>query len=171
MDKDTIRIAVGLSLGSSLCRLHTCHHSGAEVHSLATHGFSCRWSEGCHFRHAALNDITLRALSSAKIPSRLEPSGIYRSDRKWPNGISDVPWKNSKLLVWDATSTDIFAPSYIACATSNAGVVTALTKERKLVLYGYLIPSHYFFPIAFETSGVIDPQSRLLYRSWPIASS
>ena len=36
-------------------------------------------SEGRHFRHSALNDIIHRALSSAKVPSRLEPAGIYRS--------------------------------------------------------------------------------------------
>ena len=45
--------------------------------------------EGRHFRHAALNDIIHRALSSAipKIPSRLEPSGVYRADGKRPDGI------------------------------------------------------------------------------------
>ena len=63
MDNDTIRIAVRLRLGSSLCRPHTCRHCGAEVDSLATHGLSCRWSEGRHFRHAALNDIIHQALS------------------------------------------------------------------------------------------------------------
>ena len=43
MDNDTIRIAVGLRLGFSLCRTHTGRHCGAEVDSLATHGLSCRW--------------------------------------------------------------------------------------------------------------------------------
>ena len=132
MDNDTIRIAVGLKLGSSLCRTHICRHCGAEVDSLATHGLSCRLIECCHFRHAALNDIIHQALSSAKIPSRLEPSGVYRADVKRPYGISFVPWKNGKLLVWDATCTDTFAPSYIASATSNARSVAALAKERKL---------------------------------------
>ena len=132
MDNDTFRIAVGLRLGSSLCRTHTCCHCGAEVDSLATHGLSCRWIEGRHFRHAALNDIIHQALSSAKIPSRLEPSGVYRADGKRPDGISVVPWKNGKLLAWDVTCTDTFAPSYIASATSNAGAVAALAEERKL---------------------------------------
>ena len=39
-------------------------------------------------------------------------SGVYRSDGKWPDRISVVPWKNGKLIVWDATCTDTFAPSY-----------------------------------------------------------
>ena len=103
MDDSTIRVAVGLRLGAPLCRPHQCQHCGAEVDCLATHGLSCRWSEGRHYRHAAINDIVHRSLTSAKIPARLEPSGLYRSDGKRPDGISVVPWKSGKLLVWDAT--------------------------------------------------------------------
>ncbi len=50
MDNNTIRVA---RLGAPLCRSHSCRHCGAEVDSLATHGLSCRWSEGRHHRHAA----------------------------------------------------------------------------------------------------------------------
>ena len=97
MDDDTIRVAVGLRLGAPLCRPHTCHHCGAEVDSLATHGLSCRWSEGRYHRHAVMNDIVHRALASAKVPSRLEPSGLYRADGKRPDGITVVPWKCGKF--------------------------------------------------------------------------
>ena len=131
MDDDTIRVAIGLRLGSSLCRPHVCAHCGAEVDSLATHCLSCRWSEGRHHRHAALNDILHRALTSAHVPSRLEPSGLCCSDGKRPDGITVVPWNNGKLLVWDATCPDTFAPSYISSATSEAGAVAALAEERK----------------------------------------
>ena len=136
-----------------------CAHCGAEVDSLATHGLSCRWSEGRHHRHAALNDILHRALTSARVPSRLEPSGLYRSDGKRPDGITVVPWKNGKLLVWDATCPDTFAPSYISSATSEAGAVAALAEERKKNIYAHLDPSHSFTPVAVETSGVVSPQS------------
>ncbi len=73
MDDNTIRVAVGLRLGAPLCRPHSCYHCGAGVDSLGTHGLSCRSSEGRHHRHAALNDIVHRTLTSAKIPARLEP--------------------------------------------------------------------------------------------------
>ena len=99
LDDNTLRVAVGLRLGSSLCRPHTCHHCGAEVDCLAIHGLSCRWSQGRHHRHAAINDIIHWALSSAKIASRLEPSGLYRSYGKRPYGISVVPWRRGKLLM------------------------------------------------------------------------
>ena len=99
--------------------------------SLATHGLSCKWSEGRHHRHAALNNVVHRALAAAKIPSRLEPSGLYRTDGKRPDGITVVPWKSGRLLVWDATCPDTFAPSYVASATNEAGAVAALAEERK----------------------------------------
>ena len=38
MDNNTVRVAVGLRLGSPLCRPHTCYHCGAQVDSTATHG-------------------------------------------------------------------------------------------------------------------------------------
>ena len=160
MDDNTVRVAVGLRLGSPLCRPHTCHHCGAEVDHLATHGLSCRWSEGRHHRHAAINDLVHRGLALAKVPSRLEPSGLYRTDGKRPDGISVVPWRNGKLLVWDATCPDTFAPSYIALATSEAGAVAAQAESEKCAKYSHLVSSHIFTPIAIKTSGAIGPSTR-----------
>ena len=159
MDDNTVRVAVGLRLGTSPCRPHLCAHCGAEVDCKATHGLSCRRSEGRHYRHAALNDIVHRALTSAHIPSRLEPSGIFHSDGKRPDGITMVPWESGKLLVWDATCPDTFAPSYTAWATSEPGAVAALAEEKKRDKYAHLDPSHSFTPVAVETSGAIGPQS------------
>ena len=87
MDDSTMRVAVGLWLVCSLCKPHHCHHCGAAVDARATHGLSCRQSEGRHYRHSSLNDIIHLALSAAKIPSRLELAGVFRSDGKRPDGI------------------------------------------------------------------------------------
>ena len=38
-----------------------CQHCGADVNHLATHGLSCKKSEGRHHRHAATNDILYHA--------------------------------------------------------------------------------------------------------------
>lgn len=40
MDDNTVRVAVGLCLGTSLCHPHACHHCGAEVNHLGTHNLS-----------------------------------------------------------------------------------------------------------------------------------
>ena len=117
MDDATARISMGLRLGLPLCRSHTCQHCGAEVSQFATHGLSCRKSARRYHRHSAVND---RALAVAHVPSRLEPSGLYRSDGKRPDGVSIVPWKCGQLLVWDATCPDTFAPPYSGnCCTAS----------------------------------------------------
>ena len=50
MDDNTIRVAVGLRLGSTLCRPHSYQHCGAKVDHLTTHMYSlsCKKSEGRH---------------------------------------------------------------------------------------------------------------------------
>ena len=114
---------------------------------------------------AANNDIIHRALSSAKVPSRLEPAGIYCSDGKRPDSITLVSWESGKLLVRDATCADTFAPSYISDAASGVGVVAAQTEARKVAKYQHLDTSHSFTPVSVETSGVFGPQTHAFLKS------
>lgn len=44
MDDKTVRVAIGLSLGSRHCQPHVCVQYGLDVDELPTHGFSCRRS-------------------------------------------------------------------------------------------------------------------------------
>ena len=122
---------------------------------LGTHGLSLRWSEGRHPRQAAVNDIIHRSLSSANIPSPLEPSGLYRSNGKRPDGCSILPWSCEKVLVWDATCPDTFAPAHISAAVRGAGVVTAQARQVKVSQYAHLDTSQYFVPFKVEASGVL----------------
>ena len=164
MDNNTVRVAVGLRLGSPLCRPHTCHHCGAQVDSTATHGLSCKWSEGRHQRHAAVNDIVHRTLSAAHLPSRLEPTGLSRSDGKRPDGVTLVPWKSGRLLVWDATCSETFAPSHLPSATREAGTVAAQAEQSKQEKYAALNQCHIFTPVAIETAGPFGPETFLCLR-------
>ena len=159
LDDTAVRIAVGLRLGTSLCRPHTCTHCGANVDHLGTHGLSCRISSGHFHCHAALNDIIHKALTSANVPAHLEPSGLCRSDGKRPDGVTIVPWKCGRPLVWDATCPDTFAASYLAAAASEAGRVAAQAEEKKRSKYLQLPSDLIFVPIAIETSGVIGKAS------------
>ena len=70
-----------------------------------------------------------------------------------------VPWEYDKLLVWDATCTDTYAPSYAASATSEAGAVTTMAEMRKRAKYSNLDPSQYFQPVAVETSVAFGPDT------------
>ena len=139
---------------------HMCHHCGSEVNGFGIHGLSCRWIEGRHHCHSSLNNIVFRAMSAAKVPSRLEPSGIYRSDGKCPDGMSIVPWKSGKLLVWDVTCADTFAPLYTSIASSKPGAAAAQAEERKCSKYSHLSSTHIFTPISIETSGSLGPKTR-----------
>ena len=152
MDNATMRISMGLPL----CQSHTCQHCGAEVSQFATQGLSCRKSAGRHHRHSAVNEIIHRALVSAHVPSRLEPSGLYCSDGKRPDGVSIVPWKCGQLLVWNATCPDTFAPSYSTIAAHQVGAVAQQAEDRKMQKYKHLDSCYFFTPVAIETSGDLD---------------
>ena len=130
------------------------------------HGLSCRFSTGHHYRHAALNEIFHRALTTSHIPSRLEPTGLDRSDGKRSDGITMVPWKNRNLLVWGATCSDTYAPSHLAQSTMAAGAVASQAKDWKKVKYSNLEghPGISFTPVAYETSGVVGPLSLIFLK-------
>ena len=78
MDDEVIQVAMGLRLGATLCQLHKYHQCGAHVDHLATHGLSCRKSQGCHSRHAAINYLIKRSVATVKIHTHthLEATGI-----------------------------------------------------------------------------------------------
>ena len=132
MVDDTICVAISLCLGSTLCCPHSCQHCGAEVDRLGLHRLSCKKSEGCHYHHSMINDIVHRALTSAQVPSRLEPSSLTCFNSKRPDGVTMVPWKNGKPLIWDATCPDTLAQSYCSHATRRTGAVGAMAEEKKL---------------------------------------
>ena len=159
MDDDTVRVAVGLRLGAPVCGPHRCQHCSAEVNALGRHALSCRWSEGRHFRHAALNEIVKRGLTASHVPSRLEPTSLLRSDGKRPDGVTLAPWQAGRLLVWDATCPDTFATSYRTHATQEAGKVAENAEDRKTEKHQGLPASYSFTPIAIETMGAIGPRS------------
>ena len=135
-----------------------------KVDQLGTHGLSCKRSEGRHHRHSAVNDILHRALRSAQVPARLEPSGLTRSDGKRPDGVTLVPWRRGKPLVWDATCPDTLAFSYRANATAGAGEVAAMAEQKKLIKYDSLAPNYDIAPVAIESLGAIGPLSRALLK-------
>ena len=121
MDDNTVRVAVGLWLGTRVSGPHTCQHCAAEVSVLGRHSLSCRRNEGRLQRHAALNDIFKRVLSAAHMPSRLEPTGLSKTDGRRPDGVTLALGKYGQLLVWDATCPDTYAPSYRTHTTTEPG--------------------------------------------------
>ena len=119
---------MGLRLGAPLCSPHCCAQYHQHVDSSRTHRLHCRKSLGRHPRHASLNELVKRALATIEVPSVLKPVGLCCSDGKRPDGMSIVPWKRGRPLVWDVTVKDIFAPSYSGHAASETGSVANLAE-------------------------------------------
>ena len=88
-------------------------------------------------RHAVINDIIYRCLVSAKIPSRLEPSGLSRSHGRRPDGMSIVPWTSGNLLVGYATCTDTYTPFNVVVAGTGTGVLAEKSEQHKIFNYSH----------------------------------
>ena len=130
--------------------------------TLGTHGLSCRFSADHHFRHTMLNYILHKALPSANVPSRLEPTGLDRTDGKRPDGITIVPlgqMADIQILVWDATCVDTFAPPHLSSSSSEVCAAANQAEQNKIKKCSYLTSHayHSFTPVAFETTGVCGP--------------
>jgi len=63
----------------------------------------------------------------------LPPQTIRSRAGRWqtPGRGYSHPMERGKHLVWDATSPDTFAPSYLQSVTNAAGAVAALAENRK----------------------------------------
>lgn len=105
-----------------------------------------------------------KILSSAGIPSRLEPSETDPSNNVRPDGVSIVPWRYGKPLAWDVTCRDTFAPSYLKRSSVSPGSVVLAAENEKENHYRSIASSHNFVPIAVETSGIIGPSALQIFK-------
>jgi hypothetical protein len=105
------------------------------------------------YRHGTINDLLRRALATASIPSSLEPPGMTRDDGKRPDGVTLVPWKLGRALVWDATCVDTFALSHIQATRSQAGAAADQAQLLKRRKYSSLVQNYEFAALAVETMG------------------
>ena len=62
-------------------------------------------------------------------------------------------------MVWDATCSDTFAPSYLPHISIQAGAVADLAEERKRRKYNDFLQRFCFSPVAFETMGVVGSET------------
>lgn len=154
LDNNSFRISTAIRLGCNICVPHTCT-CGSAVDESGSHALSCKKSLGRHSRHAEINNILCRSLRSANIPCILEPTGLFRNDGKRADGMSLIPWKDGKILVWDATVSDTLAPSYLSQSVKSPGAVAHLAAQRKVSKYINISedPNYIFIPFAIETLG------------------
>ena len=65
--------------------------------------------------------IIIIILLPAGYPTVKELPGLVRSDGKTPDGLTLIPWRAGRSLVWDATVADTLAASYLANTSTTAG--------------------------------------------------
>ena len=87
------------------------------------------------------------ALTTEHIPLRLEPIEICHTDGKYPDGITVVPWKSGKILVWDTACPDTFAPSCLVSAMCGAEMVAAAAMGHNRLEYSSLTKKYSFVPV------------------------
>ena len=148
MDPRSFKISVALRL----CHIHKCV-CGNVVDSYGHHALSCVKSKGRLSRHSSLNNILKRALTSSDIPSILEPAGISRSDGKRPDGLTLVPWREGKSLIWDSTCVDTVALLICLPPLRSQDLLQKVPHATSLT-NTHILPTNFIFvPFAVETLG------------------
>ena len=163
LDDSTFRISACIRLGAACVVPHRCQ-CGDKVERLGHHGLSCIRSAGRIPRHATLNDIIRRALVTAGVPAVLEPNGLCRGDGKRPDGMSLVPWKMGRPLVWDASCVDTLAASHLPTTSKSAGTAAAQQEALKRRKYSAIGNGYIFAAFGVETLGPWGPAAHKLYR-------
>ena len=150
---------MALRTGSKICEKHQCK-CGQNADEYGYHLLSCRFNEGRHPRHAALNDIICRALKSSGLSAMMEPVGLNRDDGTRPDGISFFPFSHGKSLCWDATCVNTFSESAVNNPAIEAGYAASKAETAKRNKYPDLVRRYRFEPVAIETSGVFGSSTR-----------
>lgn len=142
-----------MRLGAPIYRPNICR-CGSSATELGIHGLSCQRSAGRNPRHSELNNILCQALSSIHVHASLEPTGLFRDDGKRPDGLTMVPWRNGRYLVWDATCWDTLTPSHLTTSSRHARNTAELASRVKHNKYRQLEADNYIFNVvAVETLG------------------
>ncbi|GAV02833.1 hypothetical protein RvY_13349 [Ramazzottius varieornatus] len=69
-------------------------------------------------------------MTSAQILAILEPPGIFKKDKWRPEGVTQVPWKNGRELVWGVTVVDTLALTNVTMSPLKAGSTADAAQKR-----------------------------------------
>jgi len=100
------------------------------VDARGLHSFVSKRAPGRSARHHAMSDLIARSFASDGVPVTQEPSGLFRTDGKRPDGLTLVPWQSGKSLCWDVTVICPLAESYVNGAAIEAGAAAEVAASR-----------------------------------------
>ncbi|XP_055353423.1 uncharacterized protein LOC129599259 [Paramacrobiotus metropolitanus] len=155
---DEVRIGVALRFGLPVVEEHMCVNCASHVEANGHHGLSCGSSKGRWSRHLELNNETKRSWETAGFPCQMEPSGLSDKTNQRPDGMTLIPVRDGKAVVWDATCWDTVAMSHVKASSKKSGSVAQLAEDFKRRKYGFVEDMGYmFYPLAIETFGTFGP--------------
>jgi len=158
LDSNSFRVCVGLKLGLPICQPHTCGFCQAQVDAMGSHGLSCKAGANWTPRHNAINAAISRALQKCHIPNRLEPPHLLLEDGKRPDGVTLIPFRRGRCLVWDVTVCDTLARTYIQQSAREAGSAARKREADKKRKYASFEAEFDVVPVSFETLGSLAPE-------------
>jgi hypothetical protein len=85
---------------------------------------------------------------------------MQTNDGTRPDGVTQLPWKNGKRLLWDVTCSDTFAPSYRQIALKGTSGVAIAAEKRKVQKYQHYTQNYIFQPVGVETLGAMGTGAR-----------
>jgi hypothetical protein len=154
LSDEEIRPALCLRLGLSFAEEHQCK-CGALTDRLGKHCFSCKRNNGKTIRHNTVNKLISHSLQSMGMPNILEPSNLFNANGVRPDGVTLLPYKCGKSLIWDFTCPHPLCTSHLTRTN-----ITAAAETAKEVKYAPLSENYSFTPIAIDTMGVYGPQAK-----------
>ncbi|XP_055336548.1 uncharacterized protein LOC129586997 [Paramacrobiotus metropolitanus] len=162
---EEVRVGIALRFGLPVVEEHDCVNCGSRVETNGHHGLSCPSSKGRWSRHVELNNETKRGLELAGYPCQSEPAGLSDKDGKRPDGMTLIPVREGKAVVWDATCWDTVAVSHVHASSLKAGSVAQLAENFKRRKYAFVEGLGYFFyALAVETFGTFGTSFAELIR-------
>src|SRR6218665_2699919 len=131
------------------------------VKANGSHGLSCSLGPGRTARHANLNELICRSLVRASILATKEPTDLSRTDGKRPDGLTLIPWRMGRTLIWDATVTDNLAASYLPSTSVAPAAAAEQAADRKCAKYDNLSKTYHCVLSACEILGPINNSGHL----------
>ena len=83
---------------------------------------------------------------------------------KRPDGLTYIPWRQGRCMVWDVTVVSSTAPSNLAASSRSSGGAATAAEERKVKKYDCLKTMYEVEPIGLETSGAFGHNAQKIVR-------
>ena len=78
------------------------------------------------------------------------------ANNKRPDGVSLIPYRRGKCIIWDATVRCTLAQSYVGATSRQAGAAANAAERLKRRTYAQFAPQYEIVPLAFETHGSLS---------------